>query len=236
VICVVPTQRYYNIQSVSDVEFRDGYEFTGSTQADKFVEGPYASYVHWIGLGEPSVASKPTTGNRGSSWVKKQSGDGGYETIGVIAPALGVNLPAAPIASNNRNNLDCYDESDFVSSITCSTSGTITCGVVNTLRVTRDGERVIASGTLTVTAISAPVGAIQIAMPFPAGAGNEFSAAAEVLVSGAVNTWTGAPTGFVSGGGSILYVYEFAAGGLNNAAAKVQVGTQFIVSVSYVAA
>lgn len=232
IACLVVTQKYYNIQSVMGLEFRDGYEFNGSTAVDRFVEGAFASYVHWIGPGEPSVASRPVTGNRGSDWVKKQTGEAGYETSGVIAPALGVFLPSAP-ANADPNTLDCYRElNTFASTITPSTSGTVTLSN-DILSYTRVGRKVHCQGLLKVTAVAAPVGQIKVALPFAAAAGAHSHSAISVHIYNAAATWAGSASGNVEAGTAFAYIYEFVGGTLAAAAGKLQAGTEIYLSFEY---
>jgi len=77
----------------------------------------------------------------------------------------GLTFPATQVASSDPNTLDDYEEGTFTPTATPSTSGTITLSSI-TASYTKVGNTVSVRAQATVSAISSPLGYIDISLPF----------------------------------------------------------------------
>lgn len=93
-------------------------------------------------------------------------------TIGVggatpAASGAGITFPATQSASSNANTLDDYEEGTYTATMTTTVSGTITLNPsINTLKYTKIGNAVTIQGRVSISAVSSPIGNVQISLPF----------------------------------------------------------------------
>lgn len=87
-----------------------------------------------------------------------------------------IKFPASAVASGDPNTIDEYEEGYYTATLTCGTSGTIT---VNTswdqLAYTKIGRLVYTQGRTGASAISSPLGSLQLNLPFTASSLTERS-------------------------------------------------------------
>lgn len=123
--------------------------------------------------------------------------------------------------------------------VTPSTSGTITLDTANdTLQYTKVGRQVTVKGKLVIASVASPVGVVQIDLPtaYPAGAGTEGSgvSAVSVVVHNATAGFTGVPVGLIAASGTVIKIYEWAAGSLGiTSGSRMQANTELYITATY---
>jgi hypothetical protein len=110
---------------------------------------------------------------------------------GIAVTTGGIQFPATQSASADANNLDDYEEGT-VSGITAtmSISGTVTVTAAASYFYTKVGNVCHYQFEINTTAVSSPVGHIQIPLPFASATGQAYTAGA-LRVYG--ETFTGSP-------------------------------------------
>ena len=89
----------------------------------------------------------------------------------VMAAGKGIDFSATANAPNMSSEVfDDYEEGQLTATFTCSTSGTITLSN-SILQYTKIGRMVHVSGLLVVGSVSAPIGAIEIPLPYAVATG-----------------------------------------------------------------
>ena len=154
----------------------------------------------------------------------------------IVSSGAGIDF-SATAGTGTSELLDDYEEGIHTATLTPTTSGTIgLAGSANSLSYTKIGNMVNVTGYLYVSAISSPVGAINVSLPFAAadltdGAGGSASA---LFLTNIVSANVSDFVGRLSETSSNLILYL---GSSNNISAttaqQMQVGSQIQISVTY---
>jgi len=144
---------------------------------------------------------------------------------------------SATAGTGTSELLDDYEEGIHTATLTPTTSGTIgLAGSANSLSYTKIGNMVNVTGYLYVSAISSPVGAINVSLPFAAadltdGAGGSAAALSLTnIVSANVSDFVGR----ISETSSDLALYLGSSNNISaTSAQQMQVGSQIQISVTY---
>jgi hypothetical protein len=144
---------------------------------------------------------------------------------------------SATAGTGTSELLDDYEEGIHTATLTPTTSGTIgLAGSANSLSYTKIGNMVNVTGYLYVSAISSPVGAINVSLPFAAadlidGAGGSAAALSLTnIVSANVSDFVGR----LSETSSDLALYLGSSNNISaTSAQQMQVGSQIQISVTY---
>jgi hypothetical protein len=154
----------------------------------------------------------------------------------VLASGQGIDFSATAGTGTSELLAD-YEEGIHTATLTPTTSGTIgLAGSANSLSYTKIGNMVNVTGYLYVSAISSPVGAINVSLPFAAadltdGAGGSAAALSLTnIVSANVSDFVGR----ISETSSDLALYLGSSNNISAASAQqMQVGSQIQISVTY---
>ena len=144
---------------------------------------------------------------------------------------------SATAGTGTSELLDDYEEGIHTVTLTPTTSGTIgLAGSANSLSYTKIGNMVNVTGYLYVSAISSPVGAINVSLPFPAadltdGAGGSAAALSLTnIVSANVSDFVAR----LSETSSNLVLYLGSSNNISaTSAQQMQVGSQIQISITY---
>ena len=151
-----------------------GIIFTGN-----YTTGGAAGMFGAIGGTKENATSGSATGNlkfysANSSGLMVERGR--FNSTGALvlaggtttADGIGITFPATQSASTDANTLDDYEEGTFTVTLIPSTSGTITVdSSYKTGAYTKVGRLVSFSGQISTSAVSSPVGYINLSLPFP---------------------------------------------------------------------
>ena len=121
---------------------------------------------------------------------------------GIAVTTGGVAFPATQSASADANTLDDYEEGNGVLVVTMTTSGSVTLAGTQKYWYTKVGNICHFSFEFQTTAISTPVGSLQMAIPFTS-ADYAYSAGAVRIYS---ETFTGSPFVAVAPGTTVCYL------------------------------
>ena len=154
----------------------------------------------------------------------------------IVNSGSGIDF-SATAGTGTSELLDDYEEGIHTATLTPTTSGTIgLAGSANSLSYTKIGNMVNVTGYLYVSAISSPVGAINVSLPFAAadltdGAGGSAAALSLTnIVSANVSDFVGR----ISETSSDLALYLGSSNNISAASAQqMQVGSQIQISVTY---
>ena len=154
----------------------------------------------------------------------------------VLASGSGIDFSATAGTGTSELLAD-YEEGIHTATLTPTTSGTIgLAGSANSLSYTKIGNMVNVTGYLYVSAISSPVGAINVSLPFAAadltdGAGGSAAALSLTnIVSANVSDFVGR----LSETSSDLVLYLGSSNNISaTSAQQMQVGSQIQISVTY---
>jgi len=125
-----------------------------------------------------------------------------------------IAFPASASASAGVNTLDDYEEGTYTVTLTCGTSGTITVNAANnTFAYTKIGRMVYIGGAITSSAISSPVGLIDVNLPFVPTNLTESSDQWQgvIEITGGTGSLTGIPIIVVTSGATTATIYDYAA-------------------------
>jgi len=204
---------------------------------------PSATFLDFSG-GTPAVHRIANDG--GNLYFETDTNqDGTFDTVGAHFTSVG-NLAfesgkgidfSATSGTGTSELLDDYEEGIHTATLTPTTSGTIgLAGSANSLSYTKIGNMVNVTGYLYVSAISSPVGAINVSLPFPAadltdGAGGSAAALSLTnIVSANVSDFVGR----ISETSSDLALYLGSSNNISaTSAQQMQVGSQIQISVTY---
>lgn len=214
-------------------------ELTGTTAAGALVQGGWVTGVTDglnITPNNDNVSGKKLvlgyfTGAVYESALEYANVSSGHATVSILKSGgiLDLSVPTLSFPSGT-----------YVATVTPSTSGSVTLNSSNdTLQWKKVGPLVHVQGELIVSGVSAPVGIIQINLPFATSAGTKTSgtgAGGGCAINSAISAWTGAPVALFSASSSVLQIFEYAAGSLSSPANRLQIGTQIIVNLWYEAA
>ena len=103
------------------------------------------------------------------------------------ADGIGITFPATQSASSNANTLDDYEEGNGTPTVGLITSGSVTLAGGASYQYTKIGNLVTFTFEFEITAVSSPVGAIKVNLPFTSSV---YSAGALRVYN---NTFTGVP-------------------------------------------
>ena len=134
--------------------------------------------------------------------------------------------------------LNWYEEGTWTGALACGTSGTITLNAsFNTGSYTRVGRLVTVTGLFLVDSVSSPVGVLNLTgLPFAISSGGSFArTAASVFAFDLAATAITSIVGRGLAGESQIQLYKYSAGAISNLAGDVIAGSQFYVSMSYIA-
>lgn len=162
----------------------------------------------------------------------------GKFTVNGFAPEDGKGIDFSATAGTGTSELlDDYEEGIHTATLTPTTSGTIgLAGSANSLSYTKIGNMVNVTGYLYVSAISSPVGAINVSLPFAAadltdGAGGSASA---LFLTNIVSANVSDFVGRLSETSSNLILYLGSSNNISaSSAQQMQVGSQIQISVTY---
>jgi len=186
----------------------------------------------------PVISATGSDTNIGITLTPKGTGNA-VLTSGNFVPstaAKGVNFTAnTPAAGMTSQLLNWYEEGAYTATMSPTTSGSITlAGTHNTLKYTRIGRQVTVTGMLMVSSVGAPVGAININLPFAAASENSSNSAASLFVNGSNGPLSADFIGFVGAGTSTLQIYlgdgNFVQ---SDSADAMQANTQVTISATY---
>jgi len=161
-----------------------------------------------------------------------------FDASGNLAFTSGNGIDFSATAGTGTSELlDDYEEGIHTATLTPTTSGTIgLAGSANSLSYTKIGNMVNVTGYLYVSAISSPVGAINVSLPFAAadltdGAGGSAAALSLTnIVSANVSDFVGR----ISETSSDLALYLGSSNNISaTSAQQMQVGSQIQISVTY---
>jgi len=164
--------------------------------------------------------------------------------LGTAVPSsgTGITFPATQSASSDANCLDDYEEGTFEATLTCSTSGTITIATENLCSYTKIGRMVHVCGQLQVSAVSSPVGFINLnGLPFAVANNSspdfQTRTAPSLFVSSVTSANVSDFIGFAFEGQTSLRIYlGNGTTSQSTSAQQMQIGTTIIFSLSYVSA
>jgi hypothetical protein len=168
-------------------------------------------------------------------------------TIGVggataAASGAGITFPATQSASSDANTLDDYEEGTWEATLTCSSSGTITIATENLCSYTKIGRLVHLCGQLQTTAVSSPVGYINL-NGFPFAVANRTSpdfetrAAPSLYLDGVTSANVSDFLGLTFENQTLMRIYlGDATSAQADSAQQMQVGVTIIFSLTYRAA
>jgi len=204
--------------------------------------------------------SDSSLGNKGKLIFKTHDGSEGgagsapvermrIDSDGNVALALG-NLVistsgkgidfSATAGTGTSELLDDYEEGTFTHTTTCSTSGTLTvAGAYDTGSYVKVGNKVTAQGFIVMSAISSPVGVLNISLPFLAATGSEreFDSAATVVINNSVANTAGSYVSYVVRNTQTIQVFEGDAASFGSLSAnQIQASSTIWYSVTYRAA
>lgn len=162
-----------------------------------------------------------------------------------------IATPANPSASNNKlyfksdNVLYTLNSSGtetniteiagtFTPALVATTSGTITIDPSHkTLTYKKVGNKVYISGRIAVSAVSSPVGYVDVTgLPYTCASGEQFRGVASVQTNN-ITTSIASPVGIITEGGTSIRIYDQGGGNLANMANHVQATTEFTISAVY---
>jgi hypothetical protein len=147
--------------------------------------------------------------------------------------ASGIAFPSTQVPSAGANTLDDYEEGTVNVTLVALTSGTITLDI-NTLAYTKIGRVVYVTGYLHVSAVSSPVGHLQIqGLPFVCADGDQFSSAVNIKATTLAATATTSIMGQVNKNATTLTILKYAAGATSAMAADVQTNSTFMIQAIY---
>ena len=129
----------------------------------------------------------------------------------VVADGHGIDFSATDTTASTNSVLDAYEEGTFTHAVTCGTSGTITvAGAYDLGSYIKVGNKVTAQGLIVMSAISSPVGILNISLPFAAANGTEreFDAAATVVINNSVGNTAGSYVAYVVENSQTIQVFE----------------------------
>jgi len=170
--------------------------------------------------------------------IGRDSGDVTVSSGNLIIGTSGKGIDFSATAGTGTSELfDDYEEGIHTATLTPTTSGTIgLAGSANSLSYTKIGNMVNVTGYLYVSAISSPVGAINVSLPFAAadltdGAGGSAAALSLTnIVSANVSDFVGR----ISETSSDLALYLGSSNNISaTSAQQMQVGSQIQISVTY---
>ncbi len=111
-----------------------------------------------------------------------------------------LKFPASQNASADANTLDDYEEGNGTPTVTMSGSGSVTLGASPTFAYTKVGNIVSFQFEFSTTAVSSPVGTLQVALPFSSSA--TYYSAGSVRVHS--ETFDGSPFLLISPSSSVV--------------------------------
>ena len=133
-----------------------------------------------------------------------------------------------------------YEEGTYTVAVTCSTSGTITvAGAYDTMQYTKVGRMVTVSGLIIMSAISSPVGVLQISLPFAVAdlSNRAGDVPATVVINNSVANTSGSYVSVAYEGDAFIRVYEGDATSFGSLSAnQIQASSQIWYQATYVAA
>lgn len=101
---------------------------------------------------------------------------------GILQLKEGITFPATAVAASDVNTLDDYKEGEATVGLSCGTSGSITLnGSYEKLGYTKIGRQVTIVGSILVSSVSSPVGALTLT-GLPYTAGNAYTKAGAVAI------------------------------------------------------
>ena len=191
----------------------------------------------------PVIAATGSDTNIGITLTPKGTGDA-VLTSGNLVPntaAKGLNFTAnTPAAGMTSQLLNWYEDGDWIPTITCGTSGTITLNIINTLSYTRIGKLMFIGGLLQVGSVASPVGELRVSLPFTvsnrAYLGQGSTSSGSVQISGSVskNLNSFVITASANNSYAIVSLGDSSSGG--NAAGEIKASTYIIIGLTYLAA
>lgn len=144
-----------------------------------------------------------------------------------------IAFPAVQNASADANTLDDYEEGDWTAAMSALGGGSIILSV-SAMAYTKKGREVTVTGTVTVSAVSAPSGQLRITgLPFTCGAGAKFDAPVSIHPNGLTTSATTAIVGHVVNNSSAIAIWKYQNGGIIDVAADVQAGTTLKIAATY---
>lgn len=154
----------------------------------------------------------------------------------ILASGSGIDF-SATAGTGTSELFDDYEEGIHTATLTPTTSGTIgLAGSANSLSYTKIGNMVNVTGYLYVSAISSPVGAINVSLPFAAADLTDGAAgsAAALFLTNIVSANVSDFVGRVSETSSNLVLYLGSSNNISAASAQqMQIGSQIQLSVTY---
>ena len=168
----------------------------------------------------------PTTSATIARTDAAQTFTGDQTFSGNIIPAntKGVNfLNVAATGGATSLLLKWYEEGEYVATLTCGTSGTITLNSsYQTLQYTRMGRMVFVSGYITASSISSPVGSLLLNIPFLTGILTQraSTASSRITIVGAASAAANTFNILISSGGNSTV--SIGSDGITNVAAQIQ--------------
>ena len=151
-----------------------------------------------------------------------------------------IKFPGTQGASSDANSLDDYEEGTWTAALTCTTSGTITINTsYDTLHYTKIGRIVHIIGYFNVSAISSPVGALRISLPFTSAALAEEGGdcAASIRFNGLVSNNVADAWAHIARNSAFMDVYMGDSNSLqSDAANQIDTGSDMRISATYIAA
>lgn len=162
--------------------------------------------------------------------------DNGTDTT-VIQGGAAAKLPFGSFLGSGPTALAYYGEGTLTATITCD-SGTITLNSsYQTLNWVRVGRMVTVTGLLIVSSVSSPTGNCMIGnLPFSTDSATASRAAVSIRVDGLSTAATTAIQGRVLSPDNKIYLEQYAAGVATGLAPRVQAGSEFYISLTYIAA
>jgi hypothetical protein len=157
----------------------------------------------------------------------------------VFASGKGIDFSATG-GTGTSELLDDYEEGTFTHATTCSTSGTLSvAGAYDTGSYVKVGNKVTAQGLIIMSAISSPVGVLNISLPFLAANGSEreFDTAATVVINNSVGNTAGSYVAYVVSNTQTIQVLEGDAASFGSLSAnQIQASSTIWYNVTYRAA
>jgi hypothetical protein len=118
---------------------------------------------------------------------------------------------SATAGTGTSELLDDYEEGTFTHALTCGTSGTMTvAGAYDKGSYVKVGNKVTVQGLIILSAVSSPVGVLNISLPFVAATGSEreFDTAATVVINNSVANTAGSYVAYVVTNTQTIQVFE----------------------------
>jgi prepilin-type processing-associated H-X9-DG protein len=184
------------------------------------------------------IGTATSAGSITSLMTIDSGGDVDIETGDIFFSSAGKGICLGVTSNTDSNTLDDYEEGTWTMALTCSGSGTITINTSNdTGHYTKIGRMVHCVGYFNVSAISSPVGRLNISLPFtPATLTEGGTAFASMGLHGLVSNNAVDTIGEIGEGAAFIDVYmadsnDFA----SDSAQQINTGTDGRLSVSYLA-